>query len=363
MKRAIIIGDSTYNTLGAIRSFAKSGIPLFLILVCKTDVNYVLKSKYINGENSIKINSLTECMNILESLSDSKYEQYIHCTADAIAEWVDENESVLCEHFVTPCRGKRIGGLFKKDEQCKLAEKCGMRIPKSFVYNKGEDLPMEISFPVLTKPLESIKGEKADIHICNDLRELIAVLEDEHTCKSLIIQEYIEKNFELNVLCCRTEKGIEYGGGVRKIRQYPEPNGGTAFAIVEDVEKYDVDKIAIEKFMEVSNFYGLFSIEFVAKDSKLYFLEVNFRNDMCAYSATKAGINLHKYYIDGQIIDRSKFKSINLMSYGIDYMFVKDKTLSLSSWIVDFLRTRCFLNMEKHDIMPTLWHYIGKYLR
>ena len=62
-------------------------------------------------------------------------------------------------------KGKHLGNLLNKDEQCRLAENCGLTIPQSIIYNRNEDFPT-VSYPILMKPANSNTGEKSDIHIC-----------------------------------------------------------------------------------------------------------------------------------------------------------------------------------------------------
>ena len=47
MNQVIIIGDSTHNTLSAVRSFGEAHIAQVLILVCHEDTCYVKYSKYL----------------------------------------------------------------------------------------------------------------------------------------------------------------------------------------------------------------------------------------------------------------------------------------------------------------------------
>ena len=92
MNQVIIIGDSTHNTLSAVRSFGEANIAQVLILVCHEDTCYVRYSKYLKGNNLYVVSELDECMPLLEQLSHAKG-QYLMTTFDAAAEWVDARES------------------------------------------------------------------------------------------------------------------------------------------------------------------------------------------------------------------------------------------------------------------------------
>ena len=51
-RRAIIIGDSTNNTLSVVRSFGEAHIDQILILKCDEDICFVSKSKYLKNQGN-----------------------------------------------------------------------------------------------------------------------------------------------------------------------------------------------------------------------------------------------------------------------------------------------------------------------
>ena len=60
---------------------------------------------------------------------------------------------------------------------------------------------------------------------------------------------------------------------------------------------FDFDTAVVQRFMDRVGYRGPFSVELLHKGNKNYFMEVNFRNDGLAYTATAAGINLPAIYI------------------------------------------------------------------
>ena len=90
-------------------------------------------------------------------------------------------------------------------------------------------------------------------------------------------------------------------------------------------------------------------------------MEVNFRNEGLAYTATAAGANLHALYLDpNYVINTNKIKDVYMMNYSIDFLYVKEKKIGLIHWIRDFLRTNCFININGKDLSPTLEYYKHK---
>lgn len=75
-------------------------------------------------------------------------------------------------------------------------------------------------------------------------------------------------------------------GGIRKIRHYPELIGAGAYGLFQPIKEYDINISGVEKFLERANYYGPFSVEFLHKGNKNYFMEINFRNEGLAYAAT-----------------------------------------------------------------------------
>lgn len=359
MNNVIIIGDTTHNTLSAVRSLGVARIPFILILKGNDEACNVAKSKYVRRNRLFRINGIDECKHLLESLSDG----IIICTFDEAAEWIDRHEPELSKKFVTPCRGKQIGTLFNKAEQCKLAEDCGLTVPKSRLYRRGEDIAkIDIPYPIILKPLQSTQGEKSDIHIANNSVEFAGALANQSECSEFILQEFIDKEYELNCLSCHTDKEIIIAGAIQKKRHYPLITGACSFGHFQPVDQFGIDTTALKRFLERSNYHGPFSAEFLhTKNGKNYFMEVNFRNDGLAQTATDAGANLHALYVDSQRnYDARKVHPIYMMNYSIDYLHVKEGRTSRLTWWRDFLRTRCFINFSFRDPMPVLTYYLTK---
>lgn len=359
---AVVIGDSTHNTLSAVRSLGEAGIRQYLILKCDEDTCLVTKSRYLKRNQIYRIQLMDDCLPILEKIKKIKGEKTIICTFDEAAVYIDSNEKILSPYFRTPAKGNKIGALFNKDEQCKLAEKCGLTVPSSQIFHRTDGIEsIRIDFPILLKPLNSTQGEKSDIHICHNFQELEIALKEESYCNDFILQEFIDKEFELDCIGVRTERGLFISGAVRKIRHYPYLIGAGAYGLFIPQNELDIDIQGLECFMKYAGYYGPFSVEFLHKGNKNYFMEVNFRNEGLAYVSTVAGANLHAFYINPDYrIAWNSIRRTYMMNYSIDFLYVKNGDVSLISWLKDFLRTRCFINFNWHDPMPVIWHYLCK---
>lgn len=364
-REVIIIGDSTHNTLSAVRSFGEAGIQPELILVCTQDFCCVQHSRYLRKGHCHIVAALNECMPLLETWKDSRREQILITTFDAAAEWVDAREPRLSQWFRTPCRGKQLGNLFNKAAQCKLAQECGFDVPYSVIYERGMPIPANLPYPIITKPLVSSAGGKEDIHICSTEEELEESLKEHSHCDRFLVQQFIEKEYELDVIGVRADKCCVVGGAVRKYRHWPREVGAGAYGVFERGDVFGLDEGKIGRFLELSGYHGPFSTELLCtKDGKLYFMEVNFRNEGLAYVSTCAGANLHALYVDKTYeIDWKKVKKTYMMNHSLDFLYVKQKELSFWRWFRDFLRTRCFINICFSDLGPAIAYYKSKLFR
>ena len=363
MKRVVVIGDATHNTLSAVRSLGEVKIPFVLILVGREDPCFVRYSKYLRKGNLFTVEELNECEELLSSLAAVGDMPILMTTYDAAAEWVDSREPALSLQFVTPCRGKQLGELFNKEVQCRLARECGLDVPMSIVYRRDQPLPAdELIFPVITKPLVSSAGSKGDIHICHNLAELERALEHQSDCQKFILQQFIEKEFEIDAIGVSTDRGVVMGGAVRKIRHWPRLVGAGAYGLFDRMERFNVNMEGVKRFIEASNYHGPFSIELLhTRDGKNYFMEVNFRNEGLAYASTCAGVNLHALYADeSRRVNWDRFRPTYMMNYSIDLLYVKEGELSWWQWLRDLLRTRCFINVCLSDLRPTIEYYRAK---
>lgn len=353
--KVIVLGTSHSNDLGLIRSLGEAGISIVFIMVAKHDNYHVQKSVYLKNAETYITDTFDKVHIILNSICDrNKDKQPIICTNDKAAEWIDKNEPQLSKCFTTPLRGKQIGKYFNKEKQCEIASKYGITAPKSYVYYNGEDFgDFFLNFPVLTKPLESSEGSKADIHICKDFEELMASVNNSRGCKAYIIQEFIDKDFELNALGVRTEMNVIWGGAIRKIRHYPWITGACSFGQIVPVDLYGVPTAKIEKILEEIGYYGVFSVEFLRKGDTNYFMEINFRHDGLGYVSTCAGINLPALYIEGKPEKNIKqFIPVYMMNFINDFRLCLKGRIGIKQWLISFKKTDAFIDYAKGDYAP-----------
>lgn len=361
--KIIVIGGNHPNTLGLIRSIGEKGLPVYLMLEPCSTLDYcnLRFSKYITKMYLLK--SEEEVLTILHTDFKNEEERpIILCGSDASVSLLDSHYDELkdCFYFFNAGEQGRINHFMDKINMFPLAAKCGLNVIKTWHIKDKTRIPDDITFPCLTKPNNSLGGDKEDIHICYNKDELETCLRDN---VDYLIQEYIEKEYELDI------NGFAYNHGrdvvlpaaVRKIRD--KSYRQSDYIVLEDISRHtQVDKNAICKFVSTIGFEGLFSIEFLCKKDRAYFLEINMRNDGVGYLYTKTGAN-HPYlwalYSTGNltesIINNVRCKTPTYLMQQADFSNVLHHELSFTRWLRDLCRTRAFFVLNIRDPKPFLF--------
>ena len=282
---------------------------------------------------------------------------------------MNERYDELADKFYFWNAGGEQGRLNKyadKREQLKLAEACGLRIPRTEIVKVGE-MPQSLSFPVFTKAVDSLNPFwKGNSYICRneeELRSAYSRMDVEH----IMLQEYIDKQDE-SPIC-----GISINDGkdvmlFGHLRCYRMPANG--FGIYRYLEAFSnpAMEAQIRHYFREIRYNGVFGFDtIIVKNGTTFFLESNFRIAQYNYAYTKFGINLPYIYaksvLAGHIaveeIKPPKKQRINLMSEFEDFRIsVLHGSLSILQWLKDVRKTDCFYFYDKNDKLPffyTLW--------
>lgn len=355
LNSVIIFGGDHHNTLGVIRSLGEKNIYPVLVLI-KSPNNFIASSRYIR--KLYLVNNEVEGVSILmNELTDKQLKPIVICTNDKTASVVDKYYSKLSNYFLLPNAGEegRINFYMNKEEMRSLALSCGMTVPKTWFLKKNDEIPLDIIYPCITKTVCSIDGGKSDICVCSNQIELHKVLMRE---KDFQVQEYIDKDYELNIVGCSLKHGeqIIMPGIIRKIREYPYRKGSSSFSVLESFDDKGVNIELVKKFIREIRYDGLFSIEFVSKNGINYFLEVNLRNDGNGYIPTSAGVNLPFIWCCSLINIQPSIGNAKLpfyfMSDFTDFRHILSKHVTFKKWWSDFRRVNCFLLYNRNDKKP-----------
>lgn len=356
MNKVIVIGGDHHNTLGVIRGLGERGIQSDLILITPSKMTFVDASKYVNC--SYKINNETDLANLL--LTHYKNEQVppvIICCSDSSSEYIDSNRDVLAPSFILPGAEKqgRISYLMSKKIMSEMAVEIGFQIPQT-CYGDEIDIEPIIPLPCIIKPIVSAKGSKTDIHICHSWDEVIKDVE-EIGRDNVQIQQFIDKDFEYQLIGCSTKNEVIIPGVSRILR--PCKGSNTSFLHYTPLEEGFCDIEKCKEFVKCTGYHGLFSMEFLRdKNGKDYFMEINFRNDGNAICVTAAGMSLpYIWYLDsiGQdysIESNNIINSVYVMPDVAELKLLLTGQISLKQYFDDFRKTNRFMEYDKRDKKP-----------
>lgn len=355
----IVFGGDHHNTLGVIRSLGRSGVMPDVLLHTRTSNTKkgLLKSKYIN---SFKIvSSCEEGVEYLKTICDERKKQVIICTSDDASSIIDQNRDFLLKYFFIPgCEHQGdVTRLMNKKTMGELASCVGFTIPRDVVV-ENRDIPSNVVYPCITKPILSIDGNKNDIRVCNNHEELATFL-TKTECLKFQLQQFIEKEFEYQLIGCSLDCGktVIIPGRARIVSQPLCTN--TGFLKYEHLDGTEPIK-ECKRFLEKISYSGLFSMEFLrGKDGNDYFMEINFRNDGNSICVTEAGVNLsyiwyaHCCNLDWHNKHKLDIKEIYVMPEFTEVGLWYTGDISFSRMIKEFRITNVYMDYSKDDPEPT----------
>lgn len=287
-KRVVVFCGNGYPSLGLIRCLGEGGYrPECYCFGFNTE--YILSSKYVTRGRAFK--TAEEALNFLLFDYPCYDEKPILLTVpDPPAYLVDQHLEQLENKFILMNAGEqgKIGYWMDKRNIARLAQKHGFTIPWTIELSKDEAIPESIHYPVFTKSIKTVDGGKNDEGICRNKEELE---EKRKTIASekYLVMEFIQKKLEIDYFGMSL-KGKVYIDYNDEISRFPDGAYGY-YGIIKRCEHNDTWKKCISMMKEIG-YDGLFDIEFLQdQDSKLYFMEVNFRVDGGTYKVTP-GINL-----------------------------------------------------------------------
>lgn len=360
----IILGFDHYNTLGVLRSLGEVGIEAIVIIhgTCKIVKHSSYLSKYYNVSDPEKAYKI-----LLKEYSNERLKPFVYSCDDFVESCLDMHYEEIKEIFYFFDGGQKgiVSKYMDKEEISKLAVECGAKVPKTEKLKRGQ-LPVTLSYPVITKSLMSIKGGwKDDVFICqneDELKEAYTRIKSE----DLLVEEFIDKKNELCLdgFCVNHGKDVCIPYQSTYIRVAPGKYGN--YMTLEPFKNEAVLK-QVEAILAKSRFNGIFSVEYlIDKNDELWFLEVNYRNSTWSYAFTVGGVNMPLQWAIGMLrggIDRNLFtmreKPFTAMVEPRDFAFVLKREVSFYKWLKDLKECDCLFFYNKHDIKPAI---VGWYI-
>lgn len=359
----LVIGSGHHhNTLGVIRAIGRAGLGIDLITFDGAKKNYVACSRYVTTHHNLS--SIDELCVYMNSIARSVEKQIVISCADAVTEYLNLHRDALMNFFILP--GNPIQGrmleLMDKTTMITMAAKHNINAPK--VWSLPDDYN-NVTFPCITKCHVSSHGGKSDIVICHTKEDLDNFLENNND--RIFVQSYIEKKEEVQFIGCSLNGGedIIIPGMTKVLRS--QPNTNTGFLEYNAIDPfYDRTVKNAKAYVKDCQYSGLFSIEFLrGKDDKVWFLEINFRNDGNAISVTEAGVNLPLIWVkanrgEDYKNEIRKPRKVVVMPEFQDMKLVMQRKVGFWQWLKDWKRTDVFMEYASDDKRPFFQYIIDK---
>lgn len=365
-RKYIIFGRNIGNVLGQIRSFGEAGIKTIIVWF-GYDGYSPKSSKYI--EEFIEVNTEDEGLEyIINRFGGSGIKHVLSTDNDGLVSLFDKNYNRLKDSFIFYNAGEqgRLSSVMKKQKQCEIARKHGIRCPKSVVVSNG-DLNHGIAYPIFIKSVDSFDVHwKNSVAICESENDLVDYYSKRSQNSNVLIQEYIKKKNEYVL------QGLSINGG----KELYIPIEGYYYRLPKDAygsylyfEKYKGGQdlfTRLQHFFVDVHYSGVFEIEFlVEEDDHLYFLEVNFRHTLWNHAFTDMGINLCTIWVNSEIeghlltggSDLKREHQIQMREFEDFKRCMKNKNISLFQWLKDVSHTNSFVIYDKRDKKP-FYNYI-----
>lgn len=360
MNEIIIFGNCLQNTVGLVRSMGEAGFRVNLLMEpCRKSDCFIRLSRYVKRIDYL---DNIECAPqfLIENYASDKEKAIVLCGSDPTISLLDRNLDLLRPYFYifnANDEQGRISYFLNKNNTFELAEKCGLTLINTYKVDNVNEIPANLSFPCFMKGNNSVNSTKGDIHICYNLDEMKSCFR--HGV-SYLVQNYIQKDFELNVIGFSIDHGniVILPGGIKKIRESLVRMG--EYMELNDIDSYKgLNVEGIKNFVREIGYEGIFSVEFLCKDDTYYFLEINLRNDGLAYIYSAAGANyplLWYKYCSGELqkneLNNVLIKTPFYVMHENDMYNIVEGNVSIFRWVKDFIRSDAFLIMNWRDPMP-----------
>lgn len=270
---------------------------------------------------------------------------------------------ILSEKYIipgVPKQGKMLE-LMDKTRMIKMVSMRGINAP--VIWNLPTDM-YRVTYPCITKCFVSSHGGKSDIVIFYSKEELNGFLQNN---QGLFAQAYINKKEEVQLIGCSLRGGEEVIiPGISKIIR-SQPNTNTGFLEYMSIDPFYKEIVEQAKlYIRDCQYSGLFSFEIMrGKDDKIWFLEINFRNDGNAWCVTKSGINLPVIWVKACYGEDYKNeicspKHLLMMPELQDFKLVLQRKVSFSLWLKDWKRTDYFMEYDRNDKVPFFFAVLNK---
>ena len=370
MKRAIVFGPGGVNALGLVQSLGREGVFVTCVLINRSPI--IEHSRYCGlMYTTADFDSAIECI-LQKCVFETK--TVIFPSGDGAAVVLEQNRQRLNEHFVFESvkQGNSIAYYMNKLVQVNLAQEHGFNVPFSIQLTKGDKAPKELPYPCIVKPLVSCEGDKRDIMIAQNQEQLNDIMNHQLLyTNEVIVQQRIDRDYDYNMVGCSCSNGdVHIPLSIRATKFNHKVQDAKTVCYVEPLdEKISIEVEKMKRLMRDMGYVGLFAIECMHNriDDKIYFTEINLRNDGLNSFIVKSGVNLpYLHYLD--LLNKPS-KDYTPLAKSRKYIWeanhisaLKRHSISIWEWLRDLMGVKGFLYYYKDDKRPFYYQFIGALL-
>lgn len=324
--KAIIIGSADVIKLCLIRSLGAFGCEIDVVHIGKKrmlihPVDYY--SKYVSRYFYTSTTNLVQF--IIENCSSQQTKPFIFTLDDYSTFLIDEARDKLKDSFLFAhlCPDGSLAGLMNKHLIKTKAAEAGMNVVKGWPipFENGDfHIPEDLIYPCFVKGLQSMYVNKGIQCKCDNFEELQQLLE---SCKkkypySVYAEEFISIEKDYGVIgvsdgnkCIIPGKAelLEMGKG--------SSHGVSMLGKVSPFENTELRK-QLEVLLDKLHYVGIFNVDFVESNGKIFFVELNFRYAAYGSVVDMLGYNLPAIFISrilGLEPKMSRYKMKNELVY------------------------------------------------
>lgn len=371
MKRAIVFGQEGVNAVGLVQSLGREGV--FVISVLMGERSSIIRHSRYSGMIYF-VHDFDEALDLMLEKCVFEEPVVIFPAGDGAAVFLENHREKLQGSFVFEyTKGPHnIAYCMNKLNQVKFAKDYGFNVPYSVRLNKGDEVPAEMIYPCIVKPLVSCEGDKRDIMIAGDSKQLASILKDKlQFTNEVIIQQRINRDFDYNMIGCACENGdVLIPLSIRAIKFNHKVQDAKTVCIVEPLdEKIKIEVEKMKKMMRGMGYVGLFAVECMHNrdDDKIYFTEINLRNDGLNSFIVKGGVNLpYLHFLDLMGLPRQDytptFEHKKYIWEANHISALKRHSISIWEWLRDLKGLDGFLYYLPDDKRPFFYQFINPVL-
>lgn len=193
----IIFGSGNYHTLGIMHALHEVGLEFFVLVVGEyknwRHGNIIGHSRFWKNYHQVR-NEEEGAEWLMRNKDRFPEGTIVFPTGDTYEKVLDMNFDSMYGHYLFPNAGEKgkICTLMDKHLQAELASRAGIRTLQDIKITKNTDLScIPLEYPCMLKPLNSIKGSKGDMCLCENEAVLKKAINNSKHTEEFIVQQYI----------------------------------------------------------------------------------------------------------------------------------------------------------------------------